>query len=122
MAKYFLSNKAIEDVSKIWEFTYEVWSENQADKYYFELLNDCQELANDQTLGKVYNEIGKDILGYKSEQHIIFYRIQNATQIEIARILHSRMDLKNRIPPASTSVPLVATNKSKFYLKVTNFW
>ena len=34
MAKYFLTHKAVDDLSKIWEYTYEVWSENQADKYY----------------------------------------------------------------------------------------
>ena len=34
MAKYFFSNKAIEDISLIWDYTYKKWSENQADKYY----------------------------------------------------------------------------------------
>jgi toxin ParE1/3/4 len=97
MHKYFLTNKAVEDLSKIWECTYEAWSENQADKYYHKLLNDCQELAENQTLGKNYDEIKKEIFGYKSGQHLIFYRIINTTKIEITRILHSRMDLKNRI-------------------------
>ncbi len=97
MAKYILTNKAIEDLSKIWDYTYEVWSENQADKYYFELLVDCQELSENQSLGKNYIEIEKNIFGFKSGQHLIFYRIQNSTKIEIIRILHSRMDLKNRI-------------------------
>lgn len=97
MANYFLTNKAIEDLSKIWEYTYEVWSEHQADKYYFELLVDCQELAENQNLGKNYDEINKEIFGYKSGQHLIFYRIIDTNAIEITRILHSRMDLKNRI-------------------------
>ncbi len=30
MAKFKLTNKAVEDLSKIWEYTFEVWSENQA--------------------------------------------------------------------------------------------
>ncbi|MFV8327208.1 type II toxin-antitoxin system RelE/ParE family toxin [Flavobacterium sp. ZS1P14] len=97
MAKYHLTNKSVDDLSKIWDYTYEVWSENQADKYYYELLSDCQELAQNQTLGKNYGEIKNDIFGYISGQHLIFYRILNATEIEITRILHSRMDLKNRI-------------------------
>lgn len=97
MVKYFLTNKAIEDLSKIWDYTYEVWSENQADKYYFDLLNDCQKLAEDQNIGKNYNEISSEIFGYKSGQHIIFYRIVNSTKIEITRFLHSRMDLRFRI-------------------------
>ncbi|MEI6433498.1 MAG: type II toxin-antitoxin system RelE/ParE family toxin [Bacteroidota bacterium] len=97
MYKYFLTNKAVEDLSKIWEYTYEVWSENQADKYYHELLNDCQEFAENQTLGRNYDEMNKEIFGFKSGQHLMFYRIINTTKIEINRILHSRMDLKNRI-------------------------
>jgi len=97
MAKYFLTKKAVEDLSKIWEYTYEVLSEDQSDKYYHRLLIDCQELAENHTLGKNYNDINKEILGYRSGQHLIFYRIINATQIEITRIYHSRMDLKNRI-------------------------
>ena len=97
MAKYLFTNKAVEDLSKIWDYTYEVWSENQADKYYQELLNDCQELVENQSIGKNYEEIEKQIVGYKSGQHLIFYRILDPKKIEITRILHSRMDLKNRI-------------------------
>ena len=97
MSNYFLSNKAVDDLSKIWDYTYEVWSENQADKYYYQLLEDCQELAENQSLGKNYDEINVEIFGYKSGQHLIFYRIIKATEIEITRILNSRMDLKNRI-------------------------
>jgi toxin ParE1/3/4 len=97
MSKYFLSNKAVDDLSKIWDYTYEVWSENQADKYYYELLENCQELCENQSLGRNYIEIDMDIYGYKSGQHIIFYRMLNKEEIEIVRFLHSRMDLKNRI-------------------------
>jgi toxin ParE1/3/4 len=97
MAKYELTNKAVEDLSKIWDYTFEVWSENQADKYYIELIKDCQVLAENQNLAKNYTEINDDIYGYKSGQHIIFFRIISKNEIEITRFLHSRMDLKNRI-------------------------
>ena len=97
MNKYRLTNKALDDLTKIWDYTYEVWSESQADKYYYELLTDCQEIAENQTLGRNYLEIQKEIFGVKSGQHIIFYRILKSNEIEITRILHSRMDLKLRI-------------------------
>jgi len=41
MAKYRLSNKAVEDLANIWEYTYQTWSEKQADKYYRFLLEHC---------------------------------------------------------------------------------
>ena len=97
MAKYIFTNKAVEDLTKIWDYTYEVWSESQADKYYEELLENCQNVAENQNYGKNYYEIDSDIFGYKYGQHIIFFRKLNETKIEVTRILHSRMDLKNRI-------------------------
>ena len=97
MSKYILSNKAVNDLSKIWDYTYEEWSENQADKYYFELLADCQELAGNHLLGKNYDQISEELFGYQSGQHLIFYRVLDSSKIEIIRILHSRMDLKKRI-------------------------
>jgi toxin ParE1/3/4 len=97
MAKYFLTNKAVDDLSRIWEYTYEVWSEGQADKYYQMLIESCEEIAKAPEIGKSYNEIGKAILGVRVGKHIIFYRVVQLNDIEIVRILHQRMDLKNQI-------------------------
>lgn len=97
MAKYIVTNKAVDDLAKIWDYTYEVWSENQADKYYYKLLEDCQIVAENQDYGKNYEEINVEIFGYKSGQHIIFYRKLSEKEIEITRFLHSRMDLRNKI-------------------------
>jgi toxin ParE1/3/4 len=97
MAKYSLSNKAIEDLSKIWEYTYETWSELQAEKYYYLLLDACQDLADGNLSGKSYPEINAEISGYKAGRHIIFYRKTKTSGIEVSRILHERMDLKSRI-------------------------
>ena len=96
MAKFFLTNKAVDDLSKIWNYTYETWSEKQADKY-LDLIFDCQELANTQSLGASYLEISIVIFGFKSGKYIIFYRKLNVEGIEIIRILHFSMDLNNRI-------------------------
>ena len=41
MAKYNLTNKAVEDLAKIWDYTFEQWSEQQADNYY-EMLIQCR--------------------------------------------------------------------------------
>lgn len=97
MAKYRLTNQAVEDLSKIWNYTFEVWSEKQADTYYEELLSNCQEIAQNPNLGKDYKGISKQLLGIKVNRHIIFYRTLNSDYIEITRILHERMGLRNRI-------------------------
>jgi len=97
MAEYKLTNKAVEDLSKIWDYTFEVWSEKQADKYYDGLIYDCQEIAKNPELGKNYDGISRQLLGIKANRHIIFYRTPNENYVEITRILHERIDLKKRI-------------------------
>ena len=97
MAKYLLTNKAVEDLTKIWNYTYEVWSENQADKYYELLINSFDEIANDPAIGKNYDEIHSAILGFAVGKHIVFYQVVDSDSIKVIRILHQRMDLKNRM-------------------------
>jgi toxin ParE1/3/4 len=97
MGSYILTNKAVDDLSGIWDYTFRVWSENQADKYYYMLLDACQDLADHKVSGKRYHQISLELFGFRVGQHIIFYRQVKVNKLEIARILHSRMDLKNRI-------------------------
>ncbi len=96
MAKYILSNKAVNDLADIWNYTYDTWSEKQADKYYTLLIDICQALAEGKIIGKKYEVVSIDLSGLKVGQHIIFYRKSTGDDIEVARILHSRMDLKNK--------------------------
>ena len=97
MAEYKLTNKAVEDLSKIWNYTFEVWSEQQAEKFYEGLISNCQEIAENPELGKNYDGISKQLFGMKANRHIIFYRTLNENYVEITRILHERMELKKRI-------------------------
>lgn len=97
MARYLFTRKAVEDLTGIYEYTLEFWSESQADKYYNELISFCQMLAESPRIGKHYVEIGSDIFGLLFNKHLIFYRMLNEEEIEILRILGADMDLKNRI-------------------------
>jgi toxin ParE1/3/4 len=97
MPKYQLTNKAVEDLAEIWDYTFDKWSEQQADKYYQSLLDTCEEIANNQDLGKNYEGVKIELFGLKINRHIIFYRKFTDEPIEITRILPERMDLKNRI-------------------------
>ncbi|WP_179348291.1 type II toxin-antitoxin system RelE/ParE family toxin [Winogradskyella pacifica] len=97
MAQFKLTNKAVEDLSKIWDYTFEIWSEKQADKYYADQISNCQEIAENPDIGKFYDGISKQLLGMSANRHIIFYRNLNENYVEITRILHERIDLKKRI-------------------------
>lgn len=98
MAKFYFTRKAVEDLSAIWNYTLEEWSEEQADKYYGMLVASCRKLAENPVLfGRRYEEIADNLYGCKSQKHIIFYRIVENDAVEVVRILHERMDLKNKI-------------------------
>ncbi len=97
MAKVILRQEAIKDLTDIWDYTYQEWSENQADKYYDKIKIACKEIEVNPNIGKIYTEISKNLFGLKSEKHIIFYHQISQDEIEVIRILHERIDLKNRI-------------------------
>lgn len=97
MAKVVLRQEAIDDLNKIWDYTFEKWSETQADKYYATIKLACSGIGENPIIGKKYDGINRNLLGFKSGKHIIFYQSISEDKIEVIRILHERMDLKNRI-------------------------
>lgn len=97
MANVKFTKKAVDDLARIWNFTLDKWSEEQADRYYFMLLENCKEVALNPDLGKLYSGVTENLLGFKAGRHIIFYRKIGDHEIEITRILHEQMDIENRI-------------------------
>ena len=97
MAKYYFTNRAVNDLNEIWDYTVKTWSEKQAEKYYDLIFASCSDLANNPKLGKIYDVVTKGLFGYKCGEHIIFYSIVSKNEIEVARILYGMMDLKSKL-------------------------
>ncbi len=97
MAKVILRQEAINDLNDIWYYTIQEWSENQAEKYYEAIKFACKLIGENPSIGKNYPEISKHLFGLQTKKHILFYHIISEDEIEVIRILHERMDLKNRI-------------------------
>src|SRR5690606_10048797 len=97
MPGFKLTNKAVEDLANIWDYTFKAWSEEQADKYYEMLISACQKIADNPHLGKNFGSIIPGLKGLKTNRHIIFYRTLEINYVEITRILHERKDLKVKI-------------------------
>ena len=97
MANYRLTNLAVHDLTDIWNYTYETWSEKQADYYYEQLVESFNKISSDPTCGKNYEGVIQSLYGLKVNKHIVFYRVLNSDEIEITRVLHERMDLKRRL-------------------------
>jgi toxin ParE1/3/4 len=97
MTKVKFTKIAVNDLSDIWNYTADNWSERQANIYYQLIIKACSAIAKKPQIGKDYNEIFPELKGKKSSKHIIFYRIIDDHSIEITRILHEQMDLKNEL-------------------------
>ena len=93
-----LSKEAASDLEKIWLYTFENWSIEQADRYYNLLLDELEYLAANPTSGKDYSHVRKGHLCSKVKSHFIFYKINlKKNELEVIRILHQQMDIETRL-------------------------
>lgn len=100
MKTYHLTRKAFQDLSEIWNYTFDNWSEEQANKYYSILIAGIINIASDKAYSsKPYFQISNNLWGYRVQHHIIFYQIEN-NDVLVIRILHSSMDLKSHFYPS----------------------
>ena len=99
MAKYVLTKKAVSDLSDIWNYTFDNWSEEQANRYYQMLMEHVELIADNPDIGKKYDVVRKELRGLIAGKHIVFYRKSSLANInvEIVRILHGSVDLKNKL-------------------------
>ncbi len=86
-----ITQEAKADIKAIANYTAKTWSAGQARKYLGMIFEKIQEIAQNPDIGRRRLGIPPDIRGYKSEKHVIFYRIEGEI-IYILRILHEKMD------------------------------
>ncbi len=94
--RYLISEKAKQDIEKIWLYTYENWSLEQADRYYNLILDEIEFIAENFESGKSADYIKKGYRASIVKSHIIFYKKSRNNIVEIIRILHQNMDIENR--------------------------
>lgn len=93
MADYIISKRVQEDLRKIWYYTIETWSENQADIYFRNLTQSMNLIAEAPcSVGRSYEIVQADYRGFRSGRHIIFYKDLRNGKVRIVRILHEQMD------------------------------
>ena len=94
MTKIRFSCKAVEDLTSIWNYTYNTWSERQADEYYNKLISSCKKiLSSNYRLAKSYSDIADNLYGFRAGHNLIFYTPLPNGEILIVRILNERMDV-----------------------------
>ena len=97
MAEYIISEKALEDLNNIWIYTAENWSVEQANRYYNLIVDEIEYVSENYVETKDFGDIRKNYKFSKVKSHLVFYKKTENTEMEVVRILHERMDIKNRI-------------------------
>jgi toxin ParE1/3/4 len=87
-----LSRQADEDLLSIFEYSIRTWGEDQASRYKTQLEEGLSKLATSPALfGRTRADLPPGYYSYAVQSHVAIFRY-TATTLEIARILHERMD------------------------------
>ncbi|MXN67378.1 type II toxin-antitoxin system RelE/ParE family toxin [Stappia sp. GBMRC 2046] len=94
---YRLSASAQFDLEGIWLYTYQNWSEDQAEHYIGQIFDALDLLGGNARIGKSINHIRRGYFRYQCGSHLIFYTMADEA-INVVRILHKRMDVDGNLP------------------------
>lgn len=94
---YRISRQAIEDLDKIWMYTFNKRTKEQADRYFDLIITEIEFLADNFMTGKSVEQTRKNYRVTKVKSHLILFRKAENDIVEIVRILHQRMDIKTHL-------------------------
>lgn len=92
MFDILLQPRAEADLADIWQFTFETWGAEKANRYLEQLDLGFHQLSRNPKLGKPCDDIRTGYRCLHLNRHIAYYRLQ-ARHIIIVRVLHERMDI-----------------------------
>ena len=87
----------IYDLEKIWLFTLNKWSKEQADRYHNLIIDEIEYIVDNFELSRRIDYIRPGYRMTKVKSHLIFFRMPEGNVLEIIRILHQSMDIENRL-------------------------
>lgn len=96
MHNYFISEKALEDLENIWEYTDKQWSRQQASLYLEIIFSAIELISEDPLKNKEYTKLKRKYRSSRVKSHVIFYLLSDSGIVEVIRILHKSMDLNDK--------------------------
>jgi len=95
--KYRFSEKAISDLERIWFYTFNKWSVEQADRYHKLIISEIEYIADNFDLSRKMDYVRQGYSMTKVKSHLIFFKKSGDDKIDIIRILYQNMDIENRL-------------------------
>lgn len=93
-----ISKEAERDLEKIWIYTIENWSIEQADRYLNLIFDEIEYLCLKPNSGFDFGEVRKGYWRSQVKSHLIFYKVNlKKNELEVIRILHEVMDIESHL-------------------------
>jgi toxin ParE1/3/4 len=96
VSRFVLSPRARADIEEIWDYTAERWGVAQAETYIRQIQTAIETVAASPRLARSCDDVRPGYWRYPASSHIIFFRLIR-DGIDIARILHRRMDFDRNL-------------------------
>lgn len=96
-SRFLLSPAARADLEQIWDYTHDRWGVDQAEKYLRELQHAIERAASNPRIGRGCDEIRPGYRKLAAGSHMLFYRVTIEGVIDVARVLHQRMDVDRHV-------------------------
>lgn len=94
--RYNITQAAYNDLNDIWFYTFQKWSENQADKYFEAIIQEIEITSNNPKNAKKVPKIINDYYYFRALSHYVFFKYED-DKIEVLRILHKMMDFSKHL-------------------------
>jgi len=93
MPAFKVTRKAQADLIQIGRYTTKEWGVTQRNTYLKELDNSFLQIARNPELGVTCDYIAKGYRKFPQGSHLVFYKLDDESVIEIIRVLHKSMDV-----------------------------
>ena len=87
-----LSRKALRDVDNILLYTRRTWGKTQQTMYRAVIYQALEMITEHPQAGRPRDDLFHGCRSIQVEQHVIYFHLPQADEIEILRILHHRQD------------------------------
>ncbi|WP_291134424.1 type II toxin-antitoxin system RelE/ParE family toxin [Flavobacterium sp. UBA7663] len=94
--KYRITESAYQDLNDIWFYTFQEWSENQADKYFESIIQEIELFSENTEKAKKLKKLKSEYYYFRALSHYVFFKYGD-DQIDVIRILHKMMDFPKHL-------------------------
>ncbi|CAN3129337.1 type II toxin-antitoxin system RelE/ParE family toxin [Mycobacterium sp. smrl_JER01] len=97
MNRFVLSPAAQADLEQIWDYTCDLWNDDQAESYIREIQRGIELVADNPLIGRSCEEVRPGYRRHRVGSQTLYYRVGASDLIVVVRVLHQSMDVDQNL-------------------------